>query len=85
MTEDKDYYLKLVSDNKDLTVAIIGNKKGLESLKDCIDSLLQYQGPLPEDVNLVVPSWGGEGLTEDNDPLPNGCTKVEQLRVYIRE
>lgn len=45
------------------------NKKGLEYLRDCIDFLLQRTEP--NDVDMMVPEWGGIGLTRENlDPEP---------------
>lgn len=80
---DEDYFLRVECDNDGETVAIVGNKEGLEYLRDRINSLLNHKGPLPEDISLMYPSWGGKGLTEEKDAStsPN-CTRVGHLRLY---
>jgi hypothetical protein len=79
-----DYYLKVERNNKQETVSIIGNKKGLEYLKKCIDSLLKYEGSsFPQDISLMYPSWGGQGLSEEEDaPTSPNFTRIEHLRLY---
>jgi hypothetical protein len=80
--KDEDYYLRVERDNDSDTVAIIGNKKGLEYLKGCIDSLLDSRrNSFPADISLMVPSWGGKGLSEV-DEVSKNSTKIEHLRLY---
>jgi hypothetical protein len=83
MNED-DYFLRVERNNDSETVAIVGNKKGLEYLRECIDSLLKYEGSsFPQDISLMYPSWGGIGLTEEKDaPAYLNCTRVDHLRLY---
>lgn len=84
MNKDKDSYLRIERDNDSETVAILGNKKGLEYLKDCIENLLEYKSQeLPEDISLWASSNGGIGLSEENkDPTSPNCTRVDHLRLY---
>ena len=78
---NEEYYLRVDCSDKEQTVSINGNKKGLEYLKDCIEDLLENRGnPLPKDISLMIPNWGGEGLTEDK-PFKNR-TMVAHLRLY---
>jgi rRNA processing protein Krr1/Pno1 len=82
MNED-NYYLRIERDNDQETVAILGNKKGLEYLKDCIEDLLEDIGSLPKDISLEPPSNGGIGLSEENeDPTSPDCTRIDHLRLY---
>lgn len=79
----EDYYLRVERDKDSETVAIIGNKKGLEYLRDRINSLLNHKGPLPEDISLWAPSNGGQGLCEENeDPTSPDCIRIDHLRLY---
>lgn len=60
-----NHYLKVECSKDKETVAIVGDKKGLEILKNNIEYLLSLDfSILPEDISLTVPSWGGEGLSE---------------------
>ena len=84
MNENDNYYLRVERNNKNETVAILGNKKGLEYLKDCIEDLLEYKGSsFPQDISLMMPSWGGIGLSEKADaPVSPNCTRIDHLRLY---
>ena len=79
-----DYYLKVERNNNKETVSIIGNKQGLEYLKDCIIELLEdIETPFPRDISLMTSSWGGQGLSEKEDvPASPNCTRIEHLRLY---
>jgi len=80
MNED-EYYLRVDCSDKEQTVSINGNKKGLERLRDHINSLLSdKRNTFPVDISLMIPDWGGEGLTVDK-PFKDR-TMVAHLRLY---
>ena len=82
--DKNDYYLRVERDNDSETVSIVGNKKGIEYLKECIDSLLDSRrDTFPVDISLEPPSNGGIGLSEENeDPTDPNCTRIDHLRLY---
>jgi hypothetical protein len=79
--KDENSYLRIERDNMSETVSILGNKKGLECLKNCIEALLDNRTQAPEDISLMAPSWGGEELVEDDGPSKN-CSNIGHLRIY---
>jgi hypothetical protein len=56
-------------DSGNEVLEIHGNKKGLEKLKDIIDSLLAK--PNNDHTHLMTKSWGGEELSDDKQCAEN--------------
>jgi hypothetical protein len=77
---NENHYLRVDCNEKGHTVAINANKLGLEYLKECIEGLLKSTAEFPQDVSLMVPEWGGEGLTKDEPSTET--TLVEHLRIF---
>lgn len=82
---DKKNFLRVVRDLKKEMVTIDGNYEGLLLLHEYIDSLLNikekyFKDGRPEDVDLMIPDWGGEELDEEE---PAGdCALIGHLRIY---
>lgn len=75
-------YCAVVCDRDTKTVSINCDKVGLEYLKGCIDSLLKYNDSnLPQDISLMIPEWGGRGLTEE-ELADKNKTLICHLRLY---
>jgi len=84
MSDNEEYFLRVDRYDDEETVSICGNKKGLEYLRDCLNSLLDSRRTVfPEDISLMMPSWGGVGLSEAQDaPASKGIIKIDHLRLY---
>jgi hypothetical protein len=85
MTDEKKI-LRVFRELKKEMVTIDGNYEGLLFLSEYIDSLLNineesFKDGRPEDINLMIPSWGGEELNEE-EPVNEDCTMIGHLRIY---
>ena len=84
MTSNKsDYVLTFEWDAKNEILEIHGNQKGLEKLKNVIDSLLAKTSN--DHIHLMAKSWGGNELSDDKQCSENEIINHVKLFKWIDE
>lgn len=65
-------------DSENEVLEIHGNKKGLEKLKDIIDSLLTKTNN--DHTHLMTKGWGGDELTDDKQCSENSI--INHVKIF---